>query len=1514
MGYFLQRLKKRKALQVKALFSLFFSSLMGLLGAPNLAAQDLSLAVQSSATTAQVGSELTFRTVVRNDAATAVSGVIIRSLLPRGTSLVAQNVPTTAYSAATGLWTIGSISATTPETVLELRVRVESEGVIFSEAEIINMTETDADSRPNNALVTEDDWSSACSSVPVRFGAGQAVDLLVSAPLGYAQYQWFRNGAPVSGAQFPQFSIRDTGSYSFTATTGALSCPAGSCCPIVVEKENCLTPDISVGNPSYAVCAFSAFNLQQIVVNDANNVANGVVTYHLTAADAVSGSHAISPIFNVIGSTRVWIRKTDASLTCSDTTSVTIQATQLRADFVVLEPFCNDAEMTILFTGIASPWTELNYNLNGATIVRRSAATATRPAGDTTIVRWANFGAKLIKLNLNEGSCTDTKQTSVLIRKSPTTIIANNDTTICRGESVRLYGTAGILDCVYEWSPTMGLSSSSTAYTTVNPPVSTTYTLSVMDINGCMSQDTVRINLDTQPPVFVGIPADVTLNCGQTVVNASVTTTQGFPVQFVEMRQNGTCAENYTIVRTWTSTDNCGNTATASQRILFQDTQAPVFVNVPANVTVSCSRIPEATQPTANDNCTANVRIVFTETRQAGSCAGNATLLRLWIATDNCGNATSAQQIVEIRDNEAPVFAGVPQNITLECGAPLPTQAPTATDNCGTPVVRATTQETAFSACDKSVNRLWIATDACGNETSAQQVVTYRDNTAPILVGLPANLTLDCSSPIPSAPNLSANDACDAAPRVVGSETRDTNGCTVTIVRNWIATDQCGNMGSGQQTITIRDMTAPVLTAINPRLQGLRNNDTLVMNCDQVTIFRAEDMQVTDNCDPNPTVVFEDIAIRRGTYLRDGYSMLMECRWVATDRCGNTTIFKMFFKVVDSIAPVLSNIPTDITVNSTAQIPQVAGVTATDNCDTNPVISFTTDSIAIPNTCNYILVRKWRATDEAGNVSNLGTQRITVIQPPMEIKVLPFPATCARNDGSASLLPQSGINYAWSNGRTGATVTGLSAGVYTVTATKGNCSKILNVTIVDSCTVVTNVCRSFIDETVVASSACEDGDSADVCISIPRDRMQEFTVSIGNVAYTSSLLGCNYDTAFSYTYFALPGRGATGPYRLENWTINGTAYNVASVQNMSELLAEMNRLDPTGNWYLNLRSFSFVGGDKRKVYGAMRVAKVSDGAFGIMNTSSSQVPKGTRIRVPQGRNLVIFRENASGCKDTVTSLVTCNTARTVVQNLKTGAIETTCLLTNRLLGARLRVEKLSGTTGTSASHNLVLGTACVQSVALNVGDDRSTYIVRDEFGLTDTTHIFTYVTAAVRAVKSPIALDDKAETRLNTSVDIQILDNDTLNGNTAEVRLVTQPKFGSVQISATMSLVYTPNDDYCGGTTEQLQYALCGVGGACDTATVYVKIACDKLVFYKGFSPNNDGINDVFTIEGVTLYPDNSLTIYNRWGTEVYEKKNYQNTWNGTWADARPLPDGTYFYVFDDGKGNKHSGYVQIQR
>ena len=102
----------------------------------------------------------------------------------------------------------------------------------------------------------------------------------------------------------------------------------------------------------------------------------------------------------------------------------------------------------------------------------------------------------------------------------------------------------------------------------------------------------------------------------------------------------GNCEGNFTIFRTWTATDNCGNSASRVQTILFQDTTAPAL-NAPEDYTIECSDELVLDEATATDICS-SFHIEETSVTTPGNAAGNYTIVRTFTATDDCGNSSSA--------------------------------------------------------------------------------------------------------------------------------------------------------------------------------------------------------------------------------------------------------------------------------------------------------------------------------------------------------------------------------------------------------------------------------------------------------------------------------------------------------------------------------------------------------------------------------------------------------------------------------------------------------------------------------------------------------------------------------------------------------------------------------------------------------------------------------------------------------------------------------------------------------
>jgi gliding motility-associated-like protein len=90
-----------------------------------------------------------------------------------------------------------------------------------------------------------------------------------------------------------------------------------------------------------------------------------------------------------------------------------------------------------------------------------------------------------------------------------------------------------------------------------------------------------------------------------------------------------------------------------------------------------------------------------------------------------------------------------------------------------------------------------------------------------------------------------------------------------------------------------------------------------------------------------------------------------------------------------------------------------------------------------------------------------------------------------------------------------------------------------------------------------------------------------------------------------------------------------------------------------------------------------------------------------------------------------------------------------------------------------------------------------------------------------------------------------------------------------------------------------------------------------KITFYNVFTPNGDGQNDEFIIDGTSI-EEFEMKIFNRWGERVFETTDVNTTWNGKVNNTGiSCPEGTYFYIvnykFLFGEENEGLGPVEGQ-
>ena len=317
----------------------------------------------------------------------------------------------------------------------------------------------------------------------------------------------------------------------------------------------------------------------------------------------------------------------------------------------------------------------------------------------------------------------------------------------------------------------------------------------------------------------------------------------------------------------------------------------------------------------------------------------------------------------------------------------------TATDNCGTASV-AFTETSAAGACAGAyiLTRTWTATDLCNNATTHVQTVTVQDTTPPTFVQevLPADVTVECSA-VPAAATLTATDNCGTA-AVAYNEVKSNNSesCpnSYILTRTWTATDLCNNATTHIQTVTVQDMTPPVIAVPPTRLS---------VNCPETPAFA--EATATDNCS-TPVLTYLDVTTPGAC--AGSYSVTRT--WTATDTCGNASTASQTINVKDTTPPVIAALPETTTIDCSAT-PTFAVATATDACGT--VASLTSADATTPGACagSYSVTRTWTATDACGNTSK-ASQTINIQDTTGPTTTTSFSASVDVNCDAIPLKPE----------------------------------------------------------------------------------------------------------------------------------------------------------------------------------------------------------------------------------------------------------------------------------------------------------------------------------------------------------------------------------------------------------------------------------------------------------------------------------------------------------------------------
>jgi len=367
-----------------------------------------------------------------------------------------------------------------------------------------------------------------------------------------------------------------------------------------------------------------------------------------------------------------------------------------------------------------------------------------------------------------------------------------------------------------------------------------------------------------------------------------------------------------------------------------------------------------------------------------------------YIFTDSIGNSDSISFNITVLDTLAPQITCRNITITLDRDG-VDTISPSVliasmTDNC-LPLDTFFISQDTFSCADIGVKNVTVtARDASGNTTTCVAQVTVDFVPIPNMTSLPSAI-LDCNEVVVPAPT--ALDDCDSTivgtPSIPLTPDNSTSPPSYTFTNsgtiNWAFTDSDGNtVFQSQQIILSPDVTAPTANC---------QPDTVSVSVDSmgmIAVIKGSDLNngSTDNCTDVADLIY---TVSLDTVPCDSMGKVFPVELYVTDEEGNSDTCTAMVTIVDDLAPVFQNVPTDTTLNCDATIPSQPTLMAIENCggaidsmsmfsrSTRVMVDTSTGGTLRPDTMagfyNYTITNVWVAGDTNGNLDSV-KQIITV--------------------------------------------------------------------------------------------------------------------------------------------------------------------------------------------------------------------------------------------------------------------------------------------------------------------------------------------------------------------------------------------------------------------------------------------------------------------------------------------------------------------------------------------------------
>ena len=370
------------------------------------------------------------------------------------------------------------------------------------------------------------------------------------------------------------------------------------------------------------------------------------------------------------------------------------------------------------------------------------------------------------------------------------------------------------------------------------PKGTSTITWTATDLHGNTATVTQQVTVnDTESPTITA-PPSLSLNtgagateCGLLIEDATLGNTTADDNCSFTVTRTGVPAGNFfpvgTTTITYTATDASGLSASATQAITVEDLTPPVIattgIETPNDAGTCAAALALGTS--ATDNCgVASLTGIRGDGLPITDPFPVGTTTISWTATDIHGNTSTATQAVKVTDHEQPTITTANISVSTDPGlcSAVVTLGTTADDNCGVATLDGVRSDGGLLSApypDGTTTITWTATDVHGNTATATQLITVNDRENPTITA-PEGLSLSTGAGATTC-GLLIDDA------TLGNPTASDN-CTFTVTRTGVpagnvfpvgtttvtytATDASGNTAGATQTISVADLTPPLVT------------------------------------------------------------------------------------------------------------------------------------------------------------------------------------------------------------------------------------------------------------------------------------------------------------------------------------------------------------------------------------------------------------------------------------------------------------------------------------------------------------------------------------------------------------------------------------------------------------------------------------------------------------------------------------------------------------------------------